>query len=69
MLTDEYNEHQIWRTRNADGYQSGCTLAMGCLFSRGKRMNRIKSSAIAAVTILCANVTFIAAAYASITAD
>jgi hypothetical protein len=32
-------------------------------------MNRTKSNEIAAVAILCANVTFIAAAYASITAD
>ena len=64
----------MWRTRNADvmtvkceGYQSGWALATGCLFSRGKRMNRTNSSAIAAVAMLCANVTFIAAAYASIT--
>jgi hypothetical protein len=62
--------------RNADmmavereGYQSAWTLAMGCLFSRGKRMNRTNNNAIAAVAILWANVTFIAAAYASITAD
>jgi hypothetical protein len=50
-------------------YQSGWALAVGCLFSRGKRMNKTNSSVIAAVAILCANVTLIAAAYASITTD